>query len=358
MARRRQRYVFYSERPVHPIRRFFGWMFGILAALLILCITANFIIRNQVELQTVRVTVQSLHPDIENWSILHISDLHGQQIGERQSGIRTALGGTRYSCVVFTGDMCGKDGDVSALLDLLALMPNDVPKLLVPGDEDPPVIATEAHASLSVWSDWAQRLIDAGVTIVDEPTAVTRGKHTLWFVPEYVFSLDLDSMETAYQAQLDSLSGEDVLLHPDDSARKRACEYQLEKIQRIREVRKGFAVNDVLITLTHTPVTSAYVNTMLGWTGKDEPFSLRHSDLILAGHYCAGQWRLPGLGAICVPELGWFPEDRLISGFSYVSGIPQYISPGLGASSVYGWRRQRFFNHPAVTMIYLTAKMT
>ena len=29
--------------------------------------------------------------DLENWSILHISDLHGQQVGSGQSAIRKAL---------------------------------------------------------------------------------------------------------------------------------------------------------------------------------------------------------------------------------------------------------------------------
>ena len=78
---------------------------------------------------------------------------------------------------------------------------------------------------------------------------------------------------------------------------------------------------------------------------------------MLAGHYCGGQWRLPGKGAIYVPEYGWFPEDRLIQGLDYLSGLPQYISPGLGASDYYPWQRGRVFNSPVVTLITLTARI-
>ena len=355
---RKKRYVFYSVQPQHRVLRFFRRLGILLLAILLLAGAANFVISRQVQVETGRITVQTLPDAIENWSILVVSDLHGQHLGTRMAAVRSALGNRAYSCAVFLGDMTGPGGDTSAMEELLELIPGDVPKLLVPGDEDPPLLASAAHGSLSVWNDWAERLQSLGVTLVDEPTPVTRGKSTLWFVPEYIYSLNLDNMESAYQAQRDSLSGEDVILTPDQAAQLRLAEWQLEKIARIRDVKKNFSTDNVLITLSHTPVSADYLGTMMEWTAKDNGFSLRHTDLILSGHYCAGQWRLPGLGPIHVPEKGWFPGDAGITDLQYLAGIPQYISPGLGSSGFYGWRKGRLFNSPVVSVIYLTARMT
>lgn len=130
-------YIFSSERPRHRGRRALLWLMGILLLLLIMIGTMNFVFNHQVTLARQSVTVQNLPEDLESWSILHISDLNGQEIGEGQSAIRKAIELRRYSCVVMTGDMVGKKGDVQPLLDLIALLPSDVPKMLVPGDNDP-----------------------------------------------------------------------------------------------------------------------------------------------------------------------------------------------------------------------------
>ena len=79
-------------------------------------------------------------------------------------------------------------------------------------------------------------------------------------------------------------------------------------------------------------------------------------DLILCGHAHGGQWRIPFVGAIYVPELGWLPKDDLIQGLSYLSGIPQYISPGMGSDPHYEHQPGRIFNNPVITKITLTRK--
>lgn len=352
--RRKSAYIFVNDRQTHHVRSFLLWLLAIVLVVTALFLTTNFVTNHQVQLTSFKVTVHNLPNDLENWSILHISDLHGQEIGANQSGIKQALGTKAYSSVVFTGDMLGPDGDVQPFLDLLALLPSDVPKFLIAGDSDPALVDPRAHGSLSVFSDWVQKVQAMGVTVLDEPLKVTRGKSHIWFVPEYLYSLDLDSMETAYQTQLDTLNANATSLNADQAAQKRAAEYQLDKIARLREINAAMTDKDVQIVLTHTPLTREYVTTMVQWQGKDKPFSLRNAALILAGHYCGGQWRIPGKGAIRVPEMGWFPDDSLIMGLDYLGGIPQYISPGLGASDDYPWMPGRVFNPPTITMIYLT----
>ena len=357
MRREKNQYVFANEK------RRFGkrhHVFRVLLVLILLLVLAffitNFTVSNRVRLEEVRLTMMNLPVDLEEYSILHISDLHGARYGDKQKAIRTALGNIRYSCVVMTGDMLGNDGDIEPLLELIALMPADTPKYLISGDMDGTLIDSNAHGSLSPYADWALRLQEAGVILLDRPVSETRGKGTIWFVPEDIYMLDLDMTESVYQKQLDSLKQRAASLSADEAARIRALEYELERVEDIRAKKAEFKPEDIQIVLTHTPLTEEYVQHLVSWTEKENVFSLRYASLILAGHYNGGQWRIPGVGAAYVPELGWFPEDRLVQGLSWLGDVPQYISPGLGSDPHYENQPGRVYNPPVITRITLTRK--
>lgn len=354
--RRKNQYIFAGEQPRSRGKSFLLGLAAVLVLLVLTVFITNFTLNNQVNLNRVNITVQNLPSDLENWSILHISDLHGQEVGSGQSAIRKALSGVNYSCVVFTGDMLGPKGDVQPLLDVITLLATDKPKFLIPGDEDPSMYVTAAHDSLSVYAPWVQAVMDAGVTILDEPVSVTRGKSTMWFVPEYLYSLDLDGMEDAYRKQLDDLTALGTL-SPDQAAVKRLAEHHLARLERIRLAMDAMTEKDIQVALTHTPLTRDYVYTMMQWAEKTELFSLRNAAAVLAGHYTGGQWRLPWGGAVYVPDYGWFPDDSLVTGLDYLSGIPQYITPGLAASGYYPWQPFRLYNQPEIAYITLTSRM-
>ena len=352
---RQSAYTFTSRKKRHPFRTFIR----ILLSLMLLLALGNFIIGNQLQYLTQKVTVSYLAADIDGWSILLFSDLHGQQYGAGQSGIASKLGTVRVSSVVFAGDMLGKDGDPSALLALAALLPSDTPKLYLPGDDDPSYLATGVRGAESPYAEWAQQLVDAGITILDEPVLFTRGKKQqarIWFIPEYLYSLDLNSFVAPYQRTYNDLHGKEFLTS-EEQTKLCIAEYQVARIARIRESLGSILDSDIQIAVTHVPLTSSYVREMLAYTSKDTVFSLRNVSLVLAGHLCAGQVRLPGLGAVSVPGYGSFPADNTISGLGYVSGISQYISPGLGASSTYTIPF-RIMNPPAFTYITLTTRLT
>lgn len=355
--RRKNQYIFAQERPGGQGRAFFRTVVTVLALLLVAVVITNFVINHQVNLKKQSITVQNLPGDLENWSILHFSDLHGQRIGENQSAIRKAIEGKSYSCVVFTGDMIGQEGDAAPFLELVSLLPADVPKMYIPGDSDPPMMNPAAHESLSVYAAWAEKVAAAGVILLDEPVCFTRNKSNIWFVPEYLYSLDLDGMEAAYKTQLEALSTEGVILTPDQAAQKRVVEYHLERIARIRTSIRAMKEDDIQVALSHTPLTHEYVSTMMQWQDKTKVFSIRRVSLVLSGHYAGGQWRWPWGGAVYVPEIGFAPDDSLICGLDYVGGIPQYISPGLAASPYYPWQPGRLFNAPEVTYIALTSRL-
>lgn len=361
MARREQnRYIFAPEgRHRRESRHGFRKAVLIFLPLLIAgALVTNFIMTHRVQLEKVNLTILNLPEDLEQYSILHLSDLHGAELGEKQKAVAAALGTTRYSCVVMTGDMLGEDQDPRALLDLIALMPLETPKYYIPGDTDGDYLDSWAHGSLSVYTSWAERLIQAGVTILDRPISETRGKGTIWFLPEEVYTLDLDRMTEVYEGQLREMNRKATQLTADDAARRRVLEYELARMNAIREIRAEFQPADIQIVLSHTPLSEEYVGELIAWGVKEESFSMRYAGLILAGHYNGGQWRIPLRGAVYVPELGWFPQDDQVQGLSYLEGIPQYISPGMGSDPHYEKMPGRIYNPPTLTLITLSRKAT
>ncbi len=359
MRRDKNKYVFASDyRRYGKTHRFRNTVLVLIPLLILVFFAANFTISNRIRMEDLRLTVLNLPVDLEEYSILHISDLHGARYGEKQKAIRNVLGTARYSCVVMTGDMLGENGDVEPLLELIDLMPKDTPKYLIPGDMDSPLVDTGAHGSLSPYADWALRVQQAGVTLLDRPVSETRDKGTIWFIPDEVYTLDVDVTESVYKKQLSALKEKGDSLTADEAARVRALEYELQRMEELRATKAEIKPTDIQIVLTHTPLTEDFVKSMLSWTDKESVFSVRYASLILAGHYNGGQWRIPGKGAVYVPEFGWFPEDSKIQGLSYLNGIPQYISPGLGSDPHYEYQPGRLFNAPQITRIFLTRKDT
>ena len=357
MRRERNQYIFASELTRRSRSHRFRTAVLLFLPILILTLwVMNLTISNRIQVKELRLTVLNLPNDLEGFSILHLSDLHGERFGEEQKMFDAALDKTRFSCVVMTGDMLGEDGDVQPLLELVACLPKDTPKFLIPGDTDGPAVEFQAHSSLSVYAQWADELLAAGVQIVDRPVLVTREKARIWFVPEDVYALDLDGMGKVYTSELQELNSRSAALSADDAAKIRALEYELQRVEELKEIRKQFENTDIQVVLTHTPLSEEYVKDMVTWADKGELFSMRYASLILAGHYNGGQWRIPFVGAVYVPELGWFPDDSLVQGLSYLGEIPQYISPGMGSDPHYEHQPGRIFNNPTITRIVLTRK--
>jgi predicted MPP superfamily phosphohydrolase len=94
----------------------------------------------------------------------------------------------------------------------------------------------------------------------------------------------------------------------------------------------------------------------VAWASQEEPFSIRQVDLVMAGHFVGGQWRLFGLGPIYVPELGWFPGDTGIMGLQRINSVNQYVTGGLGASTFYPMPG-RLFNPPSAALLTFTARI-
>ncbi len=359
MRREKNQYIFASEVAARQRGHRLRNALLILIPVLVLTLAVlNVTVSRRVLLQDLKLTILDLPADLEGYSILHLSDLHGERYGEKQKAFAAALGNARFSCVVMTGDMLGPNQETEPLLELMALSPEDTPKYLIPGDMDGAAIETSAHSSLSVYTAWADELRAAGIQILDLPVLETREKGRIWFVPEDLYALDVEGLQTILKRQIEELNQRAAHLTADDAARMRALEYEQQRMETLKELRKEFQATDIQVALTHTPLSAEYVADMVSWRDKGDFFSMRYVSLILAGHYNGGQWRLPFGGAVYVPELGWFPEDRLVQGLDYVEGIPQHISPGLGSDPHYQYQPGRLFNSPVMTRIVLTRRAT
>lgn len=356
MARKRKNaYIFAPNTKKKSRRGFFITLLVIIVLMAAVLFAFSLITSHQVKVATHKVTVLGMDKALEGFTILHISDLNGAMLGENQARLQTALKSKSYKAVCLTGDMVGTSGSIEALTALLDTLNPEIPVFLISGDSDPAPIQYTAHGATGVYADYVQAAVDKGVIYLDAPYQLTVGKGSIWFVPEYQYSLDTASMVSAYQNQWNQVLQNGLQDTPDGAATIRACQYQLDTISRLQQATKDMKAGELQVALSHHPLDIEYVRTMFSWNDKDTVMSLRNTALVLSGHYAGGQWRLPLLGAIYIPELGWFPKEDSYVGMVRLNSLNQYISPGLGASDFYPFPG-RFMNTPTVTLITLTAK--
>lgn len=358
--RRNQDPLFAEKKRSHPALRLFFILFLVF---LIVVFVLNAFNNKRVNLLTEKITVPYLPSSLENFRILHISDLHGQTFGEMQHTLTTAIGSSRYDIVCITGDVCGKDGTFDPFVQLLAYFrAQNKPVYFIPGDEDPNPITAQPHNNPTAKADYIVAAENEGAIYLDAPMAIDRGNSRLWLYPEWAYSLDVDASIATMNKRMAELEKE-----PSDAqsaAAICAVMYQLDQMERIRQARRVSLESDTHIVLTHHPLKKDALGDMLTFTSSANTSYVHAVSLVLAGHYVGGQWRLPGIGALRVPassELGisgWFPDDQQVTGLSSYLGIPQYVNPGLGVSDQIGLPAFRFLNTPAVTVITLTSKIT
>ena len=349
--------LFDEGRRKHPI---IGFIILLLSVIVVTVAVLNVISNSRVSLAKQSVTVSNLPSGFENFRILHISDLHGLYFGPHQEQVQAAIASAQYDIVCVTGDITGKDGDIGAFLELLKLFGNK-PVYFIPGDEDPAALITAPHAGNSPLADYIQEAQSHGAIYLDAPMRIDRGKGTLWLCPAWVYTLNYEGSQNAYEARQAELLAMEA--SPERDAALAAVEYQLDQLDRIRQAWRENLEDHVHIGMTHVPLQESVLEDLREWTGSDNLSHIRSISLVLAGHNVAGQWRVPGVGAVRVPDVSgqggvWFPEDQKVTGLSATHGISQYISPGLGTSAAIGLPPIRLFNTPSVTVITLTSKLT
>jgi hypothetical protein len=294
------------------------------------------------------ILIKRLPAAFDGFRILQISDLHGKYFGEKQVRLLKAINNLDYDMIAFTGDMNPSDTlgdtleDSSALLDLLDGIQRRDQMVWVDGNAGPYAVESYCGSYTGALTAVGASLQENGIKILLAPAAIERQNEKIWITPAL--------SELGFDANYRSL--------PDDGSWE-CGKGQYERVQAhygdVYPIFKALQGNDeVKILLDHYPQQRhlpAGVPEMMG--------SLDY-DLILAGHYHGGQWRLPWIGAVYIPSptegihyTGLFPDQAAVKGWSSHNGIPQYISAGLGSSSHTPWMNFRLFNTPEINMITL-----
>ena len=331
-------------------------MLGAVIAAGLLMNTAS---NQRVQLQSEKVAIMGLDKTYEGFTVLHLSDLHASTVGSDPNVWRELLFGKSFHAIVLSGDMVGVTGNDEPFLSLLHALKQikqNVPIYFISGDEDPVPVRTTPQGTADVLADWVQAAQRSGAIYLDAPVSQAVGKKTVWFVPEYLYDTDPDNMIMSLTAQISEMEAAGKQYEAESGALYRALRYRLDATQRTVDAIALMKDEDIQIAVNHSPLDAGYIRTSLEWADQSKVFNFRQIDLLLCGDLCGGQWRLPGIGPVYLPERGFFPGDTDVMGMQRINSINQYISPGLGASRL-NPLPGRLLNQPTATLIKLTGNI-
>lgn len=318
---------------------------------------------SSVKVDTVKVSVVGLDSDLEGYTILHISDLHGRRFGDKQASLLRQVNSQSYNLAVFTGDMVGKSGDPTPFYELLEGMSANRKRYFIAGDSDPaPLLSAprEITGTLDqvVLSDWVLGAQQRGAAYLTSTTAVEVGSTRIWLSPASALTLNLTETVQSLEEQVEQetegvLSGIGV-----DYQALPFTTWRLNQLVATQTASAGMEAGEMHIALSHMPPSEHYLSVAQELGAQQTRAYLLTPDLALAGHYCGG-WRLPLYGAIYIPNTlaarhGWFPSQSEVSGLQQLGATMLYTSPGLGLTDDI-YLPGRLFNSPKITLITLTA---
>ena len=354
--RRKANYIFVPDKQSAGGSGCVWILLLVVVALSAIALLMNHVSNGRVRLNEEKVSVMSLDKAYEGFTILHLSDLHAASVGRDIEAWKDLLYGKSFHAVVMSGDMVGADGDYEPLLALIHTLREikaNVPIYLISGDDDPAPVISTAQGTPEPLANWVRAAVQMGATYLDAPVAQQVGKRTIWFVPEYLYDVDAAGMVSSLQVQKQDMEAAGKQYEAEGGAAYRALCYRLEAMQRTVEAQKAMLPTDLQVAVNHAPLDPVRIRTGLDWADQTKTFNFRNIILLLSGHNCAGQWRLPGVGPVYLPEKGWFPGDATTVGMQRINSINQYISPGIGASETHPLKG-RLFNAPAVTLLKFT----
>lgn len=328
----------------------------LIAALLSAGLFLNTAANRRITLSSEKVAVMGLPKGYEGFTILHLSDLHASSLGGDLALWREILFGKTFHAVVLSGDMVGATGNDEPLLSLIHILKQikqDVPIYFIAGDEDPIPVISSPHGTPDALAEWVQAAQRAGAIYLDAPVAQTVGKQTIWFVPQYLYDVDPQIMSDSLVTQIGDMEAAGQQYDAQGGAVYRALQYRLEAMQRTQEAIKLMQESDLQVAVNHSPLDTGYIRSSLEWADQTKVFNFRQIDLLLCGDLCGGQWRLPGIGPVYLPERGLFPGNDNVQGMQRINSINQYISPGIGASELHPLPG-RLINPPGAALIKFT----
>ena len=312
------------------------------------------------------VTVVGLPEDLEGYRIVVLSDLNGRRFGDSQSLLLRTLNGIKYDAIFCLGDMVGKSGNAQPFWEFIEGLKSPNKVYFICGDSDPgPYLpsarGTEGVLSQLILEDWILGAIERGANYVDAPISIPVKNSTLWLSPATMLNLETISTLAAWQDQTEQEEDGVRSGITDDYTHLPITTYRSKLAQKLYDAQRAMTASDIHISLSHEIPSEAFIYTSEDHKSDTERF-LASPDLILAGHYCGGVWRLPILGAFYVPDKtlprgGWFPDQQSVSGLSEVGEAQVYITRGLSTNGSVPLMPFRLFNPPEISVITLTSTL-
>lgn len=346
---------------------FFGFMAAIIIALFLLVLAMN---DRSVSTDYESIIITGLPEEFEGYKILHISDLQGKNFGQDQSALGRIIGNLSYDAVLITGDMVGENGDPTAFYALLDVLNARKPVYFIAGDNDPAPLRKEARDNSSetltlsqmVLSDWVLGAQERGAILLNSPQKITKGSSNIWLLPDTLLNLDIasaseqlkEAMEQEKESMLEGVAKSRETL-PFTS-------YRYSIMSKTEEKLLTYNAQDIIIMLSHEVPTDSQIYVSQDALTQEELKSYYPApDLILSGHFCGGEWHVPGIGAFHISSrmsarYGWFPNQKYVSGTRSVGGTMVYTSPGLSVTDD-TLLPFRLMNPPKITLITLTGEL-
>ncbi|MCR4621258.1 MAG: hypothetical protein K5663_04180 [Clostridiales bacterium] len=343
---------------------------GFMVMMVALIVLVTLILNNRsVGVEHVNVVMAGLPDDFEGYKILVISDLNGRSFGQDQSTLMRRLGSESYNCVVFLGDMVGESGNTQPFYALINQLDGRRPMYFIAGDSDPvPVLdePRESDGNLTlnemVLDDWVLGAMELGCTYLDVPVKLTRGSSSLWLMPDTFLNLDLYKALDDYKSELEQVNESYLEGISVSRSALPLTTYRRNILYKSHDLIPQISDDDIIIMLSHeVPADSQLTRAQAAMTEEQKKRFFASPDLVLAGHYCGGEWKLPLIGTLyadsnILARYGWFPSEKYVQGLRSVDGLQVYTSQGLGNNSR-TVLRGRLNNPPRVTIITLTGAL-
>lgn len=353
-------------RPIRVFGREIRFWPLILLAALVLMAVGVMLNNSNLSITEQTVTVVGLPEDMEGYRIVVLSDLNGRRFGDSQSLLLRTLNGIKYDAIFCLGDMVGKSGNAQPFWEFLEGLKRPEKVYFICGDSDPgPYLpsarGTEGVLSQLILEDWILGAIERGANYVDAPISIPVKKSTLWISPATMLNLETISTLAAWQDQTEQEEDGVRSGITEDYTHLPITTYRSKLAQKLYDAQRTMTASDIHISLAHEIPSEAFIYTSEDHKSDTERF-LASPELILAGHYCGGVWRLPIFGAFYVPDKtlprgGWFPDQQRVSGLSEVGEAQVYITRGLSTSGSVPLMPFRLFNPPEISVITLTSTL-
>lgn len=258
----------------------------------------GWLIYGNISIQTTvyEVAIGAEDEALDGFIIVQISDLHNARFGNEQSRLLQAVAEQEPDLIAVTGDLVDSSHtNIDVAMDFMEQAVKIAPVYYVTGNHEGWLGET--------YGELERQLEEAGVFVMND---------------------------TMYSGQYEGL---DLNI-----AGVRDPDMQGNNIVLVKQTIKALTVDaeGYTILLSHRPeLFTAYTESNV--------------DLVLAGHYHGGQFRIPFIGGVVAPGAGFFPEHT--EGTFTENNTTMVVSRGLGNSVI----PIRINNRPEVVVVKLQA---